>query len=286
MSLDLVITGLLQGLNLALLTYAVAIPFRLLNLPDLSAEGAYPLGGALCASLILLNLPPLVCIALSVLAAGIMGALTSLLYLKMRIHTLLAGIILSTMVYSINLRVMGGPNLSLFKQSNIFQQLGFSTYGEIFLLGLLCCLIFIPSYLFLKTEKGLRFRAVGQNLRFAKSKNINVSAYTIGGFFCASGLSGLAGSLMVQMQSYMDIGMGVGIVIHALAALMLGEVICKSHLSLKRQCIAPLIGALTYQQIQGLALSLGLAPSDLKFFTGAVVLLILNLNRKQCHEVQ
>ncbi len=129
---------------------------------------------------------------------------------------------------------------------------------------------------FLQTEKGLRLRAVGLNPDFSKRQNISVSLYTILGLFIANSYTGLAGSLIVQLQSYMDIGMGVGIVIHALAALMIGEAIIGSN-SLNKQLLAPLVGALTYQQMQGIALNVGLAPSDLKFVTGSIVLAVIAL---------
>jgi putative ABC transport system permease protein len=98
------------------------------------------------------------------------------------------------------------------------------------------------------------------------------------GLFVAGGLAGLAGSLMVQMQRYMDVGMGIGILIHGLASLMIGEALVGNS-TIHRQLCAPLIGALLYQQIQGVALSAGLAPSDLKFFTGGVVLIVIALQK-------
>ncbi|MBP9694013.1 MAG: ABC transporter permease, partial [Alphaproteobacteria bacterium] len=111
---------------------------------------------------------------------------------------------------------------------------------------------------------------------FAKSQGISIQKYTLLGLMIAGCYSGFGGALMVQYQSYMDISMGIGIVIHALAALMIGEAIT-GNATLHRQLLAPFLGAIVYQQIQGLALSMGLAPSDLKFFTGAVVLMVIGL---------
>ena len=119
MTIDLIISGLVQGLILALVTYAVMIPFRLLNFPDLSAEGSYPLGGAVCASLLIVDVNLPLAILLSALIAGLSGVATGLINLKLKVNSLLAGIIVSTMIYSINLRIMSKPNISLFKSANL-----------------------------------------------------------------------------------------------------------------------------------------------------------------------
>lgn len=266
--------GVVQGLVLSLVAIGVMIPFRLINFPDLTAEGAYPLGGALCAYLIILGCHPLIATIFASLAAGFLGIGTALVHLRFRVNTLLAGIILSTMVYSVNLRIMGKPNLALFENITLFSNvLDSISYKILFLLALNICIIFF-LYQYLITEKGLRLRAVGLNPLFAERQGISLSPYILLGLFLGNSLSGFAGSLMVQIQQYADIGMGVGIVIHALAALMIGESIIGTQ-SLLRQILAPFIGALIYQQIQGLAMSCGLAPSDLKFMTGMIVLLTM-----------
>ena len=277
MTIDLIISGLVQGLILALITYGIMIPFRLLNFPDLSAEGSYPLGGAVCASLLIadVNLP--VAILLSSLIAGLSGVATGLINLKLKVNSLLAGIIVSTMIYSINLRIMAKPNISLFKSASLFAQ---NNNGfNIAILLLIIALITIPLALFLRTQIGLRLRAIGLNPEFASKNGISIAKYTVFGLFLAGSYSGLAGSLMVQLQNYMDIGMGIGIVIHALAALMIGEKIIGND-TLNKQLLAPLIGAIIYQQIQGIALSFGLAASDLKFFTGVIVLVVIAIHKK------
>ena len=141
----------------------------------------------------------------------------------------------------------------------------------------------LPLALFLRTEIGLRLRAVGLNPAFARRQNISVARYTVLGLFIAGCFTGVAGGLIVQLQYYMDVGMGIGIVIHGLAALMIGEAIIGNN-TINRQLIAPLIGALVYQQIQGFVLFIGLAPSDLKFFTGSFILLVIGLQRGAKHE--
>lgn len=270
MTLELLETGLLQGLILALIAFGIMIPFRFLNFPDLSAEGSYPVGGAVCASLMIAGLSQIPAIIVGTLAGGIIASATAQVSLRLNVSSLLAGIIISTMAYSLNLRVMGKPNLALFGLTPF-------DFGAIpLILIVLSCML--PFGLFLYTDFGLRFRTIGSNIKFARSHGININKYITLGLFIAGSLFGLAGSLIVQMQQFMDVGMGVGMVIHGLASLMVGEALVGTT-SIMRQLLAPLVGALVYQQIQGVALSIGLAPSDLKFFTGAIVIMLLAIQK-------
>ena len=275
---DIFVTGIQQGLLLALVTYAVMIPFRCLNLPDLSAEGAYPLGGAIAAACLLLGGSGGLAIVLAMLGAGCMGIATGLIHIWLRINSLLAGIILSTMAYSVNLRLLQKPNVALFDVRTLFSSGDMLSHIGILLMVVMACVGLFT--LFLQTEAGIRLRAVGLNPGFARSQGIPVSRYLLFGMFLAGCLSGLAGSLMTSLQQYMDVGMGIGIVIHALAALMIGEALLGNQ-TVVRQLASPLVGALVYQQIQGIVLALGLPPTDLKLFTGAVVLTVLGLKRQE-----
>ena len=280
MFIELIPSGIMQGLILSLVALGVMIPFKILNFPDLTSEGSYPLGAASYAAFISMQFGPIEsCIAASIIA-GFAGASTAMLHLRLKINTLLAGIIISTMIYSINLRLMGKPNVALFEYENIFSMLGASDSTlKILSILLVNAIIIIPFIMFLHTEKGLRFRAVGANPVFSEKQGINISKYTIVGLFIGNALCGFAGSLMVQMQGYADIGMGVGIVVHALAALMIGEVIVGNK-TIIRTIISPFCGALVYSQIQCLALAAGLAPSDMKLFTGVIVLVVLMIRKR------
>lgn len=275
---ELILTGLVQALVLALVAYGIMIPFRILNFPDLTSEGAYPFAGAIYASLTLLDIHPILAVLIASISAGLVGICTALVHLRFKVNTLLAGIIISTMFYSVSLRIMGKPNIALFNHPTTLSD-GHIALKIMILLGIIIWFVSFLS-LFLKTEKGLRMRAVGLNPSFSNDKGISVAKYTILGLFIANCYTGLAGSLMVQLQSYMDIGMGVGIVIHGLAALMIGESLIGTS-TLNKQLLAPLIGALIYQQIQGLALAMGLAPSDLKFLTGAIVLIVIAMQKRE-----
>ncbi len=277
---ELIQAGLMQGLILSLVALGVMIPFKILHLPDLSCDGAYPLGGAISASLVLSGFSPFVAILLGTLGGGLLGLGTAMIHLRFNVNTLLAGIIACTMIYSINLRIMHQPNLSLFNTQNIFSFLNGNSLFTIICLSFLGISIILLLYRYLISQKGLRLRAVGLNPLFATRQGIALTPYILLGLFLGNALSGLAGSLMVQLQQYADIGMGIGMVIHALGALMIGESLLGTK-TLLRQCCAPLLGALIYQQIQGIAMSLGLAPTDLKLMTGMIVLIAIGLQLKR-----
>lgn len=276
---ELIPTGLLHGAILAFIALGVMIPFKLLNLPDLTAEGAYPLGAVLSACLILSNVNPILATLIACLLAGMLGIATAYIHVRFKTPTLLVGIILSIMVYSLNLRLMGKSNLALFSHTTIFQLIPDNTALKIALVCALFAILVVPLLHFFTTEKGLRFRAVGLNPQFAQRQGISLNCYLIVGFFIGNALAALAGSLMGQLQGYVDINMGVGIVIHALAALMIGECLIGTQ-SITRQIMAPFLGALVYQQIQGFALVIGLAPTDLKLLTGAIVLSLMMFRGK------
>jgi putative ABC transport system permease protein len=266
MDVSLFMAGLTQGLILALIAFGIMITFRLIDLADLTVEGAYPLGGAIYGSLLISGLPDYLAIFIAVLCGGMLSLVTAKLILRFSLNSILAGIIVSTMAYSINLRVMGKPNLSLYAT-------GVSQPGILLLFSIMgFCLILFS--LFLRTEIGLRFRVIGLNLAFANHQKIDTKKYVSFGFFLSGALYALSGSLIVSLQGYVDVGMGVGIVIHGLASLMLGERIVGTE-TITRQLLSPLVGALVYQQIEGIVLLLGLSPSDLKFFTGSIILAVL-----------
>jgi putative ABC transport system permease protein len=172
---------------------------------------------------------------------------------------------------------MGKPNIALFNCGGLFDA---NIVGNMAIITALLASCVTPFAIFLRTDFGLRFRAVGLNPSFAEQRGISIEKYTVFGLFLAGAVFGLAGSLIVQLQNYMDVGIGVGILIHGLASLMIGEAMI-GNIPQNRQLLAPLLGALVYQQIQGAALSFGLAPSDLKFFTGTIVLLVIALKKME-----
>lgn len=271
---------LAQSLILAFVVLGIMIPFRTLNFPDLTSEGAFPLGGCVCGVLLAAGASPLTAIAVALLAGFAAGCCTALIHLRFRIHTLLAGILMMTMLYSINLRIMGRSNLSVFGQPTVFDWAPFAQPGfpaaKIIVAGLVGLVVFAVLNLFFKTEKGTAIRAVGANPDMAEAQGINVWTATIAGVGMASAFSALGGALMVQSQGFADVNMGLGILINGLAALMIGEAIVGKR-TVPRQLAAPFVGAVVYYQLVSLCLAAGMPPPDLKLATGLFVLVMLAL---------
>ena len=269
-----------QSLIMGFVVLGIMLPFRILSFPDLTAEGAFPLGGCVCTVLIAAGMNPWLAVGIAIAAGFIAGCCTAYIHLRFRIHTLLAGILMTTMLYSINLRIMGRSNISLFGSGSILDVIPIagegSPYNKIAIVGLLLAITFLALNYFFKTEKGTAMRAVGANPDMSEAQGINVWAATIVGIGIAGGLSAMAGALMVQSQGFGDINMGLGVLINGLAALMIGEAIIGNQ-TVFRQLLAPIIGAVIYYQLISLCLAANMPPPDLKLATGLFVLFMLAL---------
>lgn len=276
----LVPVTLAQSLILAFVVLGIMIPFRMLSFPDLTSEGAFPLGGCVCGVLMAAGMSPLPAILIALSAGFVAGCCTAFIHLRFRIHTLLAGILMMTMLYSINLRIMGRSNLSVFGSTTVFDwvpslQPGFPA-SKIVMAGAIGLLVFVLLLYFFRTEKGTAVRAVGANPDMAEAQGINVWLATIGGVGLAGAFSATGGALMVQSQGFADVNMGLGILINGLAALMIGEAIVGKS-SVPRQLAAPFVGAIVYYQLVSFCLAAGMPPPDLKLATGLFVLAMLAL---------
>lgn len=268
MPVELLMTGLVQGALLAIMAFGVMLAFTILKMPDLSAEGALPLAASVCCVALQYGIHPVLSVVLGMLAGGLLSLGVSVIAARFGVNILLAGVIMSTMAYSVDLRLLGRANVPLFTHPTL-------PVDGMLLLSLLLLLV-VGTATFLHTDYGLRLTAVGKNRRFAQLNAIDVATYTHVGFFVAGCCYGLTGSLLTHAQQYVDVGMGVGMAVHALASLMIGEYLMGKGTA-SQKVLAPVVGALLYQQIQGLVLFMGLAPSDLKFFTALMVLLLFSL---------
>ena len=278
--IGLVPVTLAQSLILAFVVLGIMIPFRMLNFPDLTSEGAFPLGGCVCGVMLAAGVAPFPAVLAAMGVGFLAGCCTAFIHLRFRIHTLLAGILMMTMLYSINLRIMGKSNLSVFGSPTLFDNVPLTQAGfpaaKIVVAGLFGFVVFLLLDRFFKTEKGTAVRAVGANPDMAEAQGINVWAATIGGVGLASAFSATGGALMVQSQGFADVNMGIGILINGLAALMIGEAIIGKKTVL-RQLAAPFVGAVVYYQLVSLCLAAGMPPPDLKLATGLFVLAMLAL---------
>ena len=277
---NLVPVTLVQSLLYAFIALAVMIPFRLLSFPDLTSEGSFPLGGCVCAVLLLANVHPVLATLVAVASGMLAGAATAFIHLRFRINTLLSGILVMTILYSVNLRVLGKANVALLSNetvlSAISKELSMNTTQQLVAFTILAAAAISVLYWFLNTESGLSLRAVGVNRTLSPSLRIDPWFWTIAGLALAGGSAGLAGAVVVQLQGFADVQMGFGVLITGLAALIIGETLIGRR-TVARQLVAPVLGSIVYYQLISLGLAIGLKPADLKLATGVFVLLTLAL---------
>lgn len=268
-----------QGLVYGIMALGVYITFRVLNFPDLTVEGSFPLGAAVSATLIVAGVDPLLSILAAVACGMAAGLLTGFLHTKMRITGLLAGILSMTALYSINLRIMGRPNVPLLRQPTIFNSLsdwGFNhPMQALIVFAVVAVALKVLLDLFLATETGLAMRATGDNAAMIRSFGVSTDAMTNLGLALANGLVALAGALTAQYQGYADIGMGLGMIVVGLASVILGNALLRPS-TVFRGTLGVLIGSILYRLAIFFALRAGFAPTDLRIVTAVIVILALS----------
>lgn len=264
--MDLFVTSLEQGLIFAILAMGIFITFRILNVPDLSAEGTFPLGAFIFARFVTMGLNPIVSTLLAFLIGSLAGLLTSTLFIKLKIQPILAGILTMTTLYSVNLRVNGKSNVPLFSYDSVFD-LG-STL--VVLVGVVVAIKLLMDY-FLNTETGYLLIATGDNETLVKSLGASSNKLKVMGFMLANGLVALSGALMAQYQGFAEITMGSGISVVALASIIIGDTFRRNS-SRIRNTTRAIFGAVVYKIMGGIAIDLGLAPSDLKAISALIVI--------------
>jgi putative tryptophan/tyrosine transport system permease protein len=277
--------GVLElGLIYGLVGLGVYLSFRVLQFPDLTVDGSFPLGGAVAAALIVKGVPPIVATGAAIGAGTIAGVLTAYLTVRLKILNLLASILVMIGLYSINLRIMGQPNVPLLGQPTIFSQVseGFpSAFANDMLLGAIVLSILVGLNAFLATEQGLALRATGANPRMALAQGIAVDRLTLMGMGLSNGLAALAGALFAQLNGFADVTLGVGTIVLGLAAVIVGETLLPGR-SIFKATVGTILGALLYRLIIAIALNsrwLGLAAQDLNLITAVIVGLALVLPR-------
>lgn len=275
--LNLVPMGVMQGLIYALIAIAVMIPFRILNFADMTGEGTLAFGACVSAKFLIMGVSPVSALLIGALAGFLGGALTAAIHEKVKINSLLCGILVLSMLYSIDIRVMGQPNIALFSVPSLFDLLPGSEGSlphRIALLAAIDVALVGTIIWFLGTQHGMAIRAIGSSPAMARAQGINVKVYTLVGLGLANLIAALGGGLLAQNQGFADVNMGFGTLINGLASLLVGEAIL-GHRTLVRQVAAPVIGSLVYFQLISLVLACGFQPSDLKMVTALFVLVTL-----------
>lgn len=272
------------GLVFSLVSLGVFMTFRVLNFPDLTVDGSFPLGGATAAILISTGHDPFVATAVATVAGAAAGALTGFINVRLRIMDLLAGILVMIALYSINLRVMGGPNVPLITEPTVFSVLPnwLPDYVErpVALL-VLVGLIKWALDRFFASELGLALRATGANARMARAQGVNTGRAVLLGMAISNALVALAGALFAQSQGGADISMGIGTIVIGLAAVIMGEGVLPAR-RMVWTTFAVLLGAVVYRIMVALALNsdfIGLEAQDLNLVTAVLVGVALVLPR-------
>src|SRR4029079_15553515 len=247
--INLVPVTLMQSVIYAFAALGIMIPFRLLSFPDLTVEGSFPFGGCVGAALLAAGVNPVTATLIAILAGAGAGLATAGIHLALRLNTLLCGILVLTMLFSINIRVMGRTNTPFFQYTTLFDLLlGASTASlglRIALVAILLALIIMALCWFFTTEAGMALRAVGASQSMARAQGISVTHYTLLGLGLAGALCAGSGALLAQNQAFADVSMGFGVLVNGLASVIVGEQLI-GRSTLTRQLLAPVVGAIVY----------------------------------------
>ncbi len=266
-----------QGLAYSLVALGIVISFRILAFPDLTVDGSFVLGGAVVAKVIVAGYPPIVGIILSISLGFLAGCATGILNTRLKINSLLAGILIMTILYSVNLRIMGRSNTPLINYLTIFTRFEQTEMRWLFIVLVFTLIVFSTKFitdLFLHTQIGLAMRATGDNEQMIRTLGVNTDHMTILGLGISNAFVALSGSLVAQHQGFADIGMGIGMIVAGLASIIIGETILQAK-SVGMNTFAAILGSFVYRLIITIGLWLGLAPTDLKMATGVMVILAL-----------
>ncbi|MEM9568866.1 MAG: ABC transporter permease [Cyanobacteria bacterium P01_E01_bin.34] len=273
-------TGLIYGL----VALGVYLSFRVLDFPDLTVDGSFALGGAVAAVAIVRGMNPYEATAIATVAGGCAGLVTALLNVQLGILNLLASILTMIALYSINLRVMGRPNLPLLNRDSIFtpfEQLGWLPDRWLELIVLAMIAIAVKCFIdwFLASEIGLAMRATGANTKMARAQGISTRGMILLGMSLSNGLVGLGGALFAQTSSFADVSVGGGTIVFGLAAVIVGESLLPGR-SVWVATLGSLLGSIVYRLVVALALNvdgLGLRSQDLNLITAVLVTVALVL---------
>lgn len=265
-----------QSFIFAIMVLGVYISYKILDFPDMTVDGSFPLGAAVSAALIVKGINPLVALVIAMVAGAISGLITGLIHVKLKVTNLLAGIIVMTGLYSVNLRIMGKSNIPLFMSKHLFN-------GTISAILVVCVFLIIVKLIIdflLKTKFGFVLKALGDNESLVTSLGLNENTLKLYGLMIANSLVALSGGILAQYQGFADVGMGTGTIITGLASIIIGEAIIGKRKFIKATSMV-IVGTVIYKTIIALSLKLGMNASDLKLITSILVVIIIYLKIKK-----
>lgn len=267
------------GIIYAFMALGVFLSFRTLNIPDMTVDGSFVTGAAVSV-ILSVNGHPFLGLLVAFILGGGTGCITAFLHTKLKIQPLLAGILTMLALYSINLKIMGGKaNIPLLNKPtvfNTFENILGTDYNRLILASLLLVVVLLLLYLFLNTRLGFVLRATGDNEQMVRALGVNTDLTIFIGLALANGLVAVSGAMIAQYQSYVDVGMGVGMVVIGLASVIIGEVVFGVN-PLLRRIIAVILGSVVYRLIIAIALEVGMPPTDLKLVSAIIVALAMSM---------
>ncbi|MBD1391927.1 ABC transporter permease [Mucilaginibacter glaciei] len=282
--MDFYLTALIQGLCFAGIAFGIYISMKIFNIPDITTDGSYALGGVVTGAMLTHNQPGYLIFPAVILAGALAGALTGFIHTKLKINALLAGILVMTALYSINLTILGRSNVPLLSMPNLFTLINLTTnvnQNSLFILAAFVVGITLIIGYLLKTDFGIAMRATGNSEQMIRALGVNTDRMKIIGLAIANALTALSGYLIAQQQGFADISMGIGIVIVGLGSVIIAETIInwRQITSVWLSLILVLAGAIIFQFVLAFTLSIGVDANLLKLVTAVFVLLIVGLPR-------
>ncbi|TYQ41138.1 branched-chain amino acid ABC transporter permease [Enterococcus faecium] len=274
----MIVSAISQGMLWAILGLGIFMTYRILDFPDMTTEGSFTLGAAVCVTAITHGVAPIVATLLGVGAGMIAGLVTGLLYTKGKIPVILAGILVMSGLNSVILFVMRTPNLSLLNHpilQDSFHRFGLPDYFDTVLLGFISLGILIAVLLFFfNTDLGQGYIATGDNETMARSLGIKTDRMKILGLTLSNGVIALSGALIAQNDGYADVNKGIGVIVIGLASIIIGEVIFQ-ELTLAERLIAIVVGSIIYQLLILVVIKLGFDTTYLKLFSAIILAICL-----------
>lgn len=280
--MSLLIGALTIGLILSLLALGMFISFKIYNFADITAEGSITLGASIAAALIVSGMDPISATLIAMAGGFVAGTLTGIIHTKFNINGLLAGILMMTALYSVNLHIMGKSNLPLMSQKTLISIAGDISFipdndtAVLVVILAFVALIGIALYLFFRTNLGTAMRATGNNPQMIRALGVNTGLMITLGLGMANALIALSGAILAQYQGFADVQMGIGMMVWGLASVIIGEAIIGGG-SVGMLIIGSIMGSVIFRLLVAVALRLGMNPNDLKLITALFVFIALVL---------
>lgn len=265
-----------QSFIFAIMVLGVYLSYKILDFPDMTVDGSFPLGGAVASAILIKGGNPISALVVATICGAIAGLITGMIHVKLKVTNLLAGIIVMTGLYSVNLRIIGKSNIPLFSVKHLFN----GNMIPIFTLVILLILAKITIDYLLKTKFGFALKALGDNETLVISLGIDEKKLKIYGLMIANSFVALSGAILAQYQGFADVGMGTGTIITGLASIIIGEAIFKKR-SFISMSMTVILGTIIYRTIIAMSLKLGMNASDLKLITSILVVGIIFLKEKK-----